>query len=369
MQPYRADLLGPPAPLQSDLFGYSVTLSAQDITTYASGASAFWDATGLADAGLNIGVVATELPERTIGLIWDLLRAGKRVFCDSGAFTIFKCNLKGAAKKLDFEEVFDRYDKLMEGLPISAVSCLAIVMPDRIGDQTATFDLLMQYRTRIAGFIEAGANVIVPVQRGPLSAHDAVERTSQILGTRNFRVGIPSNAEALSTQEVAGIRHKKFHVLGKATFDDVLQRRAFALLESNPDAEISADANLLRSRTGRISATHQQMRMQSAQETQPFDQVFDETELLYSVRHDPQWMTRRQVLDLATAYGVPSRKRITWVDAHADGTLGDLIDQVDPADDRLYRFAMRSVFADVSARKHSAALRAEAVKQMFIKAA
>ncbi len=125
-----------------DLFGLSVDVNADCFSAvFASGASCYWDARGTIEAGKSVGVVAGDMPPSTIQLVRTYASSGGKVFVDSGAFSAFK---KG--ETVDFEAVFSVYDQLLNGLPLSALQSMHLVMPDVVGDQAATTALLGRYR-------------------------------------------------------------------------------------------------------------------------------------------------------------------------------------------------------------------------------
>ncbi|WP_434716344.1 hypothetical protein [Paraburkholderia sp. A3RO-2L] len=79
-----------------------------------------------------------------------------------------------------------------------------------------------------------------------------LERAKSILGTGQFVAGIPSNAEAMSVAECATLKHHSFHVLGRVQMNEDQVARIEALRTLQPQAEITADANWMRSRIDQI---------------------------------------------------------------------------------------------------------------------
>lgn len=98
-----------------------------------------------------------------------------------------------------------------------------------------------------------GARVIVPLQRGRLSAGQMLERAVGIFGTDRICAGIPSNLEAISPEDCFTLRHNDFHILGRVRLTSELKLKLCALLQNNPAAQYTADANWLRSRIRQIS--------------------------------------------------------------------------------------------------------------------
>lgn len=342
-----------------------------EITTFNSGASAYYDALGLAKAGKGIGVVATEVPPRTIALLRLHLRNGGKVFVDSGAFQSFMQGIrKGVSSPVDFDAVFGVYEAILHELDHESAARLFLVMPDKIGDQAGTLSLLASYRSRIHSFLKRGAEIVVAVQRGELAVTDALKETVAVLGTTNFRLGIPSNAEALPDDELRSIRWPRFHLLGKAAMDKRMLSRLDCLTEGNPFADISCDANRFRAMMDGITRVHKAM-ISEAGESGFFEQgdmpMLDSTELMYEVVNVPAWMTPAQVKAVAEACLVfSSEEQTRWHKAHRTIGLSSLIDE--EMEDHLYN-QLQSIFNGLAERMASARLRAEAIAAIFADAA
>lgn len=358
--------------MQNDLFGLVCEVNESRFSAiFRSGASAFFDAEGLVRIKSDIGVAATEVPPRTITLLRSYAKEGGKVFVDSGAFGLHTANEKaGGHKALDFSKVFEVYDAFLAELPRSAAQNIALVMPDVIGKQLETLDLLRQHRERVVDYIASGANVIVPIQRGPLRQEDNLERVVEILGTRDFRIGIPTKVKSISNEEIARLRHPRFHILGRASMTPILRQRAYTLIEGNPDADVSCDANMIRKVTAEISYL-QRKEIQEGEEAGLAWEIYDETELIYSVYNEANWMTRRQVIALAEFFKIfhPTIKPPRWVSHHAREALGELIETLDPEGTLLWQYGLRSVFGEEAMKELSARMRANAVEQVFGKAA
>lgn len=337
---------------QPDLFGLSIEVDRDCFSSiFVSGSSAYWDARGVMEAAMPVGVVAGELPHTTVSLLRDYARGGGKIFVDSGSFSSFT-----RGKKVDFQMVFLMYDRLMHNLAHQAKSRFSLVMPDEVGNQAATLELLASNKVKILEYIKTGADVIVPLQRGNLPVYKMAECIFAMLGTRSIRLGLPSNAAALADEELARIRHDRFHILGKATLDKKLKRRAYTLLETNPGASISCDANLLRSRIYQVSHNHKQL----IAAVDALDEL-DDTELLYEILHGTGWMTRSQVARIAALYGVTALPEVKqWTDAHKMEGLHVKLDEVDPEACFLYAVLAR-MFEPEAKKQLSARLRSKAV--------
>lgn len=347
--------------MQDDLFGHVVDVSPSCFSaTYCSGGSSYWDAVGIFQAGFSLGVVATEVPDTTINLLRLHAEKGGKSFIDSGAFGAFR-----AGRNVDFEAILTIYESILQSMSEEGRRNIAIVMPDVIGKQAESMNLWRHYQERIAQFVSSGADCIIPIHRGPMSVHDVGELLVEMFGS-NIRLGIPSNAAALGDEEIARLRHGRFHILGKASLDVKMRRRAYTLLEANPGCDISCDANLIRARLGEVTEKHQAL---IAEVDDPFRAVFDETDLLFDVLHASGWLKRKEIALIAGIYGVKDSLSIArWVKAHrsAEG-LASLVEAEDPEATLLFHL-LPSVFDADAQRELSARLRAAAVTSSLLAA-
>ena len=124
-------------------------------------------------------------------------------------------------------------------------------MPDIIGDQEGTADLYRKHRDWISGQIQFNPNCIVPLQVGAKTLADAYREIVGIIGVDRFVVGIPSQEEAVSNQELIEflreIKPPRVHFLG-AVAEVTLAPRIEAVNASGHIPDISADGNILRSK-------------------------------------------------------------------------------------------------------------------------
>lgn len=214
---------------------------------FHSGMSASSDLRAAVDVGVPIGVVATLLSLSKVFLALPRhLDSGGAVFIDSGAFAAFQ---KG--ETVIWERVFQKYDSVI--LMTAKPQGLSIVAPDVIGDQVGTLKLWTEHAERVRGWIDKGVRVIVPLQRGELSAAEMLALAKKTFGTDRFSAGIPSNLEAMSADDCSTLHHFDFHILGRVIMTEELEKKLEALKANNPDANYTADANWLRARTRKIS--------------------------------------------------------------------------------------------------------------------
>lgn len=224
-----------------------------DVSFY-SGMSSISDMRGAIDARVPLGVVAGKitLPAKILR-IPGYLNAGGQVFVDSGAFSERSTGIEP-----DWDRILGVYETLAE--LSDDVSRLFVVAPDKVGDQNETLARLVRHRNRVTDLISAGCRVIIPLQQGGMSAKAMLNEVTQILGTRNFVVGIPSCKDALSLAQCSDLEHSAFHILGRVCMDADQRQRIAALRTGCPGATISADASWLRSRLPLIASATQEER-------------------------------------------------------------------------------------------------------------
>lgn len=235
--------------------------------TFASGLNRAVDMKGAIDKGLPFGVDVGLLSSENLARVAVAAADGVDVFVDSGAFRIYRENLKRGNKQLAIEafgeggkalpvkDVIQSYVKLMQQAEaeggIEALRRLHLVMPDVVGNADATMKLIEEWRDSIIDFMDSGIDVIIPIQSGMDMA--ALRELFQAANT-GFRVGIPSNAAALSIEEFRSIVEggaTGIHFLGAASeakarekLDAIREIAAATGFEYN----ITMDANVVRSR-------------------------------------------------------------------------------------------------------------------------
>ena len=240
----------------------------EGVKRFASGMSRTrdLDAGGAALGGsdkMGVGVEIGELSSKTgmAAIARAVVDWGADVFIDTGAFPAFR-----RGKTVDFDKVLERFDEIEERVfdydeAEGREGRIFFVMPDVVGNQRASLDLLRKHQAEIAPRVQAAAggalNVpIVPLQKGERSISEAFDEAAEILGTREFVVGVPSNEAALSLDELRDFletsKPEALHFLGAASeknlgpkLDVVNEVRA-----ANPNwhPHVTADANLLRSK-------------------------------------------------------------------------------------------------------------------------
>lgn len=160
--------------------------------------------------------------------IAQIAASDSRVFVDSGAFGEVRWD--DATKRLvdhrpithaDWLERLAAYDRIAAALGGRAY----LVAPDKVGDQAETLARLERYRDRLLALRAAGAQIIVPLQRGELSAAAFDAACIAILGFDDYIRGIPSKKAAASIEEIAALsaalpERARVHLLGLGPFSE-----------------------------------------------------------------------------------------------------------------------------------------------------
>lgn len=97
--------------------------------------------------------------------------------------------LKAKSLPLDFDRIYDAYDRLAEAFPAGTVT---VVAPDKIGDAAKTAELRAQYKERTQELMDRGVHFIVPFQARTAEglAQDYVA-AAEAFGEGNFTIGLP----------------------------------------------------------------------------------------------------------------------------------------------------------------------------------
>lgn len=316
-------------------------LEALGVTVYRSGSSARADFKGFSEARVPVGVEIGELSGPGMELVARYNDSGGAVFVDNGSFAASR-----STRPIDFDKVFARYGELAARLPNKDLA--AFVMPDVVGDQDATLELIARYAEKVREFIRLGLDVLVPIQKGRLSLVEAYRKTVEIIGSADFRAAFPSKRAAVSDEELIDfIRHTghaRIHLLGIGK-----QARLVGLVESAreqwPALDISSDANFLRAMVGRgraltlaVDARIDAEVIDAALDGEPSLHLLDDTEMLAGVYNDPLYLSARHASQLAEIATDNPGERAEIIKAacssepgfHYGSRLGDVLDRICP---------------------------------------
>jgi hypothetical protein len=229
---------------------------------YASGMSRRRDMEAAIESPAGLGTEIGELSSFGMDRIAEAIRREKKpVFVDSGAFNAFKAAMRAGKPenaRINFGPVFAKYSELSrricEETPYRYRNLLMMVAPDVIGDQVATLELIEEHAEQIQEWMEAGHEVIVPFQRGPLNQREAYDRVAAALGGTDFVVGIPSAAAAMSGADLRELLSgdylpDRLHILGAVSsprFEERMEVIRECYVSDVPG--VTADANVMRSK-------------------------------------------------------------------------------------------------------------------------
>lgn len=231
---------------QADAATAVTTPPEQSPVYFRSGATRPNDFDGLADAGVPIGVTATELSKPMTQRVVEHVNRGGKVFVDSGAF----------GGTVDFDALMTRYHELADRIEPSQRAELYVVAPDVVGDARATQQLQADHGAQLRALTDKGVNVILPVQKS--ADESLISQIHQLFvtiidGPRNPRVviGIPFNKAAFTAEEVAdalrqlAVDKPRVHLLGMGDRNAGYQAALATIRAAKPDVVLSSDSNRL----------------------------------------------------------------------------------------------------------------------------
>jgi len=303
---------------------------------FHSGNSAANDFLGYSMAKKPIGVQIQLCSENVKNLMLNYNSQEGRLFVDSGAFSAFR---KG--EQVDFDRVLKAYFDLVE--KAQRPELLSIVAPDVVGSQANSLKLLGQYKAELFKLICLGVDLIVPIQLGKLSLEEAYKEVVAILGTKAFRVGIPSNERAVKQEQllefVATVQPKQIHLLGLAInkFDKVIaQVKTIA-----PNVHVSADATTLRAKLKKGSnlvnliEAKTKKAVEETLSTNTSTNIYSYEALVKGIFHQPNFLSESQAKHLARLISplVEEQERIIKIALsgicgfYNGSRLGDLLDK------------------------------------------
>jgi len=218
--------------------------------------------------GFDVGLLSKNAISELAQIILNLKT---QVFIDSGAFSNFKKAIKApiTGKKvepLDFDQILAKYDSIISAINQANESEETdyprpmLVMPDVIGNQAESLALIEKYKNWIALEVSNDTSIpIIPIPLGELPLSQAYERILEILESntlgikidpRRFVVGVPSNAEAISRDDLAKFLSESkpphIHFLGAAA-DQNINPLIDVVAENSPTTQVTADASKIRS--------------------------------------------------------------------------------------------------------------------------
>jgi hypothetical protein len=231
-----------------DLFGFSGQCLQDRVKRYASGvlSPAIW--AGYQRAGRAVCIAASEAGESAIGRALQYAEDGGDLFIDSGAF-IFKDN-PGATP---WAVIIEKYRRIAS----NATRPVTFVLPDVVGDQNATLEVLRSWGDAVLQAIGPNHIALLPVQRGSRMPSTFIKEAQLILSGPIGGLAIPSHAAAFPPAmlkdlvSVSTSVPRRVHFLGISRRSKALQERLLRLEEVWPGSEVSCDACEHRAQLGR----------------------------------------------------------------------------------------------------------------------
>lgn len=196
------------------------------VIDFVSGASAPADIRGLARFSVPLGISLSETSKNAIAALCEHWRMPLlRIFVDSGAFS--EVDRTGSVIAPIDDAVWTKRVRVMHELaavfgppaPLGDYGPrLYVVAPDRVADQRETLRRLALHREAMGACRGLGARVVVPIQRGEMTASAFDAACGEALGFDDYVRGIPGNKAAMPYRELeAFLRTRRpcaVHLLG-----------------------------------------------------------------------------------------------------------------------------------------------------------
>lgn len=221
-------------------------------TCFSSGATNYPDLVALSCLDAAVGINAWDASDRIIDRARTHLQQGGRVFFDSGAF-----HEAGRSDVcIDFDHVFARYGRLLQGLTPAEAAGATLVMPDRVFDQQGSLDRLRAYRDQVHACVAAGADCLIPVQkpnpgrpdRGTASLAEMYRLALDAVGLADGQVrpGLPAKKFACDLDDVRAfvtdVQPRGIHLLGRSLASPRNAHWLATIRAYTPDTIVTSDA-------------------------------------------------------------------------------------------------------------------------------
>ena len=225
---------------------------------FASGSNHPGEIKGFAALGQPVGVAANKCGSACMETLFRLGMSGLRVFVDSGAFSEVDFPKHGppvVVAPISDDEWRTRLG-LYRTLALVYADRLYVVAPDRVGDQEETLARMRRYAPEMRVIAGLGANVLVPLQGGAMSLADFHVAAADALGMPAEATipAIPLKKRATSAESLltylATARPTRLHLLGLGRENRAAPAILDAIHRFAPDAEVSQDSVLIRSKVG-----------------------------------------------------------------------------------------------------------------------
>lgn len=337
------------------------------VVYYASGANHQGEILGFAKGGVDIGVSAPKLEkDAEHALVHAAQRYGTRCLFDSGAFSEVEMTPAGPRA---VAEISDRAwrERLAAALR-AAGPHLAVVAPDRVGDQAVTLARMKRYASQVRQLAAAGAQVVVPVQRGPLPRAQFFAAALDALGQEGIPA-LPMNKDATPTRDLLAFleeaRPQALHLLGIGPRAARFPSLRALLLHQHPALQISCDSVALTAAIGRGAGPGQERpltraldELGAALRDRWYSGAAPEFDYTDHIAEPSGWMSPAELRAFAAQVGAPLMADIDgWLQAPAESGEPRLADpRVELALDAAWRRYVAG-YGSEAYRKREAILR------------
>ena len=229
------------------------------LIAFASGTNRTCDIRGASAAGTPLGVDVSKISESGIRAI---LKSKVPVLLDSGAFgEVTACDGKIAVTNPISDREWHRrlsvYLRISKALRKHSGPALCprvtVVAPDQVGSQDLTLLRLAKFKRAVKAIKGAGAQVVVPLQKGKLDIADFYQKVLAVLGF-NVVPAIPMKKAACSPAEVLRFLKRtavtSIHLLGIGLANAKAASLIHQIKEIAPEIRISLDSNRIRAAVG-----------------------------------------------------------------------------------------------------------------------
>lgn len=218
---------------------------------FCSGASAPADMRGLSRIRHPLGVSVPFLSGPALEYLCTL-RGVCPVFVDTAAFS--EVDRDGAVIVPITDDAWIGRTAVMHRIAAALGDGCLLVAPDRVGDQQETLRRLALFSDVMRACAALGARIVVPIQRGGMSATMFHDAAACLLGVP-FVAGIPGNKAAMPPHELEDFlrarRPAAVHLLGVGPRGPRYQALVDVLRRFVPDAAVSCDSNALAAAVGK----------------------------------------------------------------------------------------------------------------------
>ena len=296
---------------------------------FASGSNHPGEIAGFAELGQPVGVSADRCGSSCMETLFRLSFSGLPVFVDSGAFSEVEFPDEGPPVVVApiSDEEWRRRLALYRTLALGFGERLYVVAPDRVGDQAETLARLRRYAPQMQVIAGLGANVIVPLQRGPLSLAAFHRAAAEALGMAEADTipGIPSKKRATDAEALVAwlkaARPTRLHLLGLGRDSPRASAVLDAIQRFAPGAQVSMDSVLIRAHVGATGGDRGGARAFTRASHEVRDELaerrFDDDDGLPgytdTVAFLDVWATRAELARIAEAAGLGRDERLAFI--------------------------------------------------------